>query len=120
MSGIITPKQPGGYFELPDNWDEIARAAAEKIPLKDAHRDLADKFTAALDAALQVAVEKYLGHPLTDPEIVVGRLSNVRIEGEDGETYCMDGVPILWAGDPVIERVENTLRGERKLLELPS
>lgn len=117
---IITQPQPGGYFELPPEWDKIAQAAAEKMPLKDAQRQLASKLTADLDAALQAAVERYLGHPLTDPQFIVGRLTNVRIEGETGETFCMDGVPILWAGDPVIERVENTLRGVRELLELPS
>lgn len=115
---IITPPQPKGYFELPPEWDAIALQAAEKLPLKDAHRQLAAKFTAELDGALQEAVERFLGHPLTDPEIVVGRLANVRFEGEEGETYCMDGVPILWAGDIAIERVEDTLRGHRQLIQL--
>lgn len=115
---IITPPQPKGYFELPPEWDRIALEAAEKIPLKDANRELAAKFTADLDAALQVAVERYLGHPLTDPEVVVGRLTNSTVQGEEGEIYCMDGTPILWAGDITIERVENTLRGSRKLEQL--
>lgn len=115
---IVTPPQPTGYFELPPEWDKIALAAAEKIPLKDAHRQLAAKFTAELDAALQMAVERYLGHPLTDAEAIVGRLTNVRVQSEAGETYCMDGVPVLWAGDVVVDRVDNTLQGSRELVHL--
>lgn len=115
---IITPTQPGGYFELPPEWDKIAQAAAEKMPLKDAHRQLASKFTAELDTALQAAVERFLGHQLTDPEVVVGRLTNVRVQDEPGETYCMDGVPILWAGDVEVERVGNVLTGSRELVQL--
>lgn len=115
---IITPPQPKGFIELPADWERIAREAAEKIPLKDATRELMHKLTADLDAALLAAVERYLGHPLTDPEIVLGRLTNVTIEGEEGETYCMDGVPLLWAGPPVIERVGDTLKGDRKFLLL--
>lgn len=113
---IFVPPQT--KIQLPPELDEIARQAAEKMPLKAAHKELAAKLTADLDAALQAAVERYLGHPLTDPEIVVGRLTNARVQEDAGETYCMDGVPILWAGDIVIERVDDTLRAHRQLIYL--
>lgn len=99
-------------------FDAIQRAAAEKLPLKDAHRTLAKKLTEDLDAALLVAVEAHLGEPLTDPEILRGRLTNVTVEGEEGETYCLDGVPLLWAGPVSTTREGDTVRAERKLQQL--
>lgn len=99
-------------------WDAIERAAAEKLPLKEAHRTLAKKLTEDLDAALHVAVEAYLGVPLTDPEVIRGRLTNGTVQGEEGETYCMDGVPVLWAGPVTVTREDDTVRAERQLRQL--
>lgn len=99
-------------------FDAIQRAAAEKLPLKQAHRELAKKLTEDLDAALNVAVEAFLGVPLTDPEVIRGRLTNVTIEGEPGETYCLDGVPLLWAGPVSTTREGDTVRAERQLRQL--
>lgn len=99
-------------------YSAIERAAAEKLPLKEAHRTLAKKLTEDLDTALHLAVEAYLGVPLTDPQVVIGRLTNVTIEGQEGETYCMDGVPVLWAGPVTTTREDDTLRGERPLRQL--
>lgn len=99
-------------------WSAIERAAAEKLPLKEAHRTLAKKLTEDLDAALLVAVEAHLGEPLTDPEILRGRLTNVTVEGQEGETYCLDDVPLLWSGPVTVTREVDALRGERQLRQL--
>lgn len=99
-------------------FDAIQREAAMKIPIKEATREVARRLLADLDAALQLAVERYLGQPLTDPETLRGRLTNATYEGEEGETYCVDGVPVLWAGPASIVRDGDSVRGNRQLRQL--
>lgn len=102
---------------LPEMTD-IERAAAEKMPVRDATREVAKHLQADLEAALQAAIEQYLGAPITDPEILRGRLTNVTVEGQEGETYCVDGVPVLWVGPVNMVREGDTIRGERQLQQL--
>ena len=96
----------------------IEREVAMKIPAKEAAREVGRRLQADLDAALQVAVERYLGHPITDPTILVGRLTHVSRQGKEGTTYHVDGVPVLWAGLASIVREADTVRGERQLRQI--
>lgn len=87
------------------------REANLKMPIKDAMRDLAVQMQQHLDAELQTAVERYLGEKLTDPEVIRGRLVHAHppvlkeaAAGDACTIYCMDGIPILKAGEQVLER----------------
>jgi formylmethanofuran dehydrogenase subunit B len=99
---------------------DIERAAAEKMPIKDAMREIARNLVADLDAALQIAIDRFAGHPVTDVEEIRGRLTHVVIAGheDEGTTYCVDGVPVLWAGPVSMERDGNMMHGERKIRQL--
>lgn len=89
------------------------REANLKLPIKDKMRDLARQMQQHLDAELQKAVERFLGHPVTDPRQVAGRLTHQQppvealrdaAQGEACTIYSMDGVPVLKAGAQVLER----------------
>lgn len=105
-------------------WDAVAL----KIPLKDARRECAKALQDQLDAALKDAIERHLGVPLVNEAQVRGRLT---LHGdvftanreqlavyERGETYAMEGVPILWAGPVKIEHVDDEVRATRHLRHL--
>lgn len=91
--------------------DALQREAALKMPIKDAMRECARHLSAQLDTALKKAVEHYLGRDLRSEADVRGRLTlytdppdYVTQPEARGETYAMDGKPILWAGPVTIER----------------
>jgi hypothetical protein len=99
--------------------EEAARLALEKIPVKDAMTKLLAQLDTELNAALQVALERFLGEPVIDPERQVrGRLTHGQYEGDPGLTYFMGETPILWVGQAAITREGDFLRAERQIRQL--
>ena len=97
---------------------EQIREAALRLPIKHAMLELAVKLQQDLDAALHEAAERFLGHALADPEELRGRLEVTQTQGEEGETYRIDTVPILWAGPIGLSREGDEMRGGRVLKHL--
>ncbi len=115
MSNVFTPPQEAiGIVTFTD----IEREAMEALPLKQAMRSLLRQLEDELNAQLKAAIEAQLGHELTDPEILRGRLTNVTVEGEKGTTYCLDTVPLLWVGEAAITREGDTLTAKRDIRQL--
>lgn len=100
--------------------EQANREAAYLMPIKDAMRTLADNLRHDLDAALEVAIERQLCHPIGDVEALRGRLEVITVEGEEGETYHLDGVPILWRGPVALERDGDEMRASQTLKHLQS
>jgi hypothetical protein len=98
--------------------EEAARIAAERIPLKDALKKLTDQMDAELNRELQTAVERYLGAPVTDAELLRGRMVHVQIPGDEGLTYCVDSTPVLWVGPAAITREGDTMKASRSIQQL--
>jgi len=97
---------------------DAAREVALRLPIKEAMRTLSTKLAADLDAALKTAIERFLGEPLLDLEILRGRLTlhpdGIDTPKEDrGETYAMDGKAILWAGPVRVERDGDNMKASR-------
>lgn len=102
--------------ELEVRRQEAAREAALRMPIKDAMRELHGKLQADLDAALQLAVERRLGAPLTDPDALRGRLEVAGPDEEGADTYILDGVPLLWAGPIGLSRDGDAEMGATRTL----
>lgn len=103
--------------------EAAARIAAERMPIKDAMKQIGEQLAADLDANLQDAVQRCLGVPMTDPEVVRGRLHCYpdhpdKPAEERGETFVLDGIAILWAGPVRLEREGDTMKGVRSLRHL--
>lgn len=98
--------------------ERVFREAAEKLPVKDAMRRVLLRLESELNAELQEAVERFLGGPLAEPEQLRGRLMHAQLEGDEGLTYFVDRVPILWVAPSKIERDGNLLRVERPIRQL--
>lgn len=97
----------------------IEREAALKLPMKRAAREVGKALAADLDRELQVAVERFLGKPVTDPEAVRGRLAHAHVTGEpDAVIYCMDAVPILYVGPITTQLDGDDFKGSRVLRHL--
>jgi hypothetical protein len=86
-----------------------------KLPIKHATRELKEKLDEDLGTALRVAIERVQGKPLEDLSTVAGRLSIVRHEGDDGDTYYLDETPILWGGPIKLGRSGDDMSAERAL-----
>lgn len=98
--------------------DALARDAAYVLPLKQAMRDLHAKLAADFERELRIAIERQLGHPVDDPEILRGRLRIHATHGQ-GEIYSLDGVEILQAGPVRLERDgEDNMAAGRTLIHL--
>lgn len=103
--------------------EAAARIAAERMPIKDAAKQIGEQLARDLDANLQDAVQRLLRTPLADPQVLRGRLHcypdrpDTPAE-ERGETYVLDGTPILWAGPVRLERDGMEMKGVRALRHL--
>lgn len=102
----ITKHQFGTSPEAQANaaFEAQLREANLKMPIKDAMRGLARQMQEHLDTELQKAVQRYLGHEITDPATLIGRLRHLQRQGEDFTTYFLDAVAVLKAGPQVLER----------------
>lgn len=98
----------------------IEREAALKIPRKDAGRELARRLQAELDEHLAAAIGRALGVELTDPQAQLAghAFECVTVQAEEGDTYCLDGVPILWAGPVTTEDDGEQVRVHRAIRHL--
>lgn len=92
--------------------DEVA----QRLPMKDALKKLTMQMDGELNAALQVAIERFLGGPVSDPEILRGRLTHANID--DGLVYAIDGTAVLWVAPAKVWRDEEVLRAERPIRQL--
>jgi hypothetical protein len=118
MTGIINGHAPNIF--VPDVLTAEEREVMERIPIKDAMRDLMAQLNAELEANLKTAIEAFTGEPLTDPEVLRGRLHHVARQGDEdaGLTYFMDGVAILWVGPAAIIRQGDVLTANRSIQQL--
>lgn len=103
--------------------DAAARIAAERMPIKDAMKQIGEQLARDLDANLQDAVQRLLRTPLADPQVLRGRLHCYpdrpdKPAEERGETYVLDGIAILWAGPVQLERDGMEMKGVRSLRHL--
>jgi hypothetical protein len=105
---------------LPPAANDAEREAALVLPRKQATRDLARALQADLDRELSTAVGRALGVELTDPrqQLEGHAFECVTVEGEEGETYMMDGVPILWAGPITLDDDGDEMAMRRELRHL--
>lgn len=94
------PEAPGERrIHLMPEVEEAVREAALKLPRKQAMRDLAAILQADLDRELTTAVGIAIGMELTDLDQLHGHtFERVTIEGEEGESFLLDGRRILWVG----------------------
>jgi hypothetical protein len=84
---------------LPEVQDAV-REANLVIPRKNARRDLARILASDLERELGIALGLALGAELTDPaaQLAGHTFELVTIEGEEGESYLLDGRRIMWVG----------------------
>lgn len=120
MKPKLNPVAKASLIATLPEMTEIERAAFEKIPLRDAEREIAHHLAGELDAALQAAVERFVGAPVTSPEQIAGRLTHFSPDNNPqlGATFCMDGQPILRAGPITIQRHGDELHGSRQIEDL--
>jgi hypothetical protein len=96
----------------------MEKEVAERLPLKAAMRDLLAQLDAELNRQLQAAIERFLGAPVTDPEILRGRLVHGHYPDDPGLTYLIDDTPILWVGEAAIQREGDELKCTREIRQL--
>lgn len=71
------------------------------------------------DTALKKAVEAFLGHEVTDPAPLIGRLAHAEVKDEPGaKVFLVDGTPVLWVGPDVVKVVGNELHAVRPMRQL--
>jgi hypothetical protein len=115
MGNVFTPPKDA---ESIVSFSEAGRAVIEGLPVQQALRELERQLDEELEASLKQAIEAQLGTPLVDPEILRGRLGHIDTsEGDEkgARTYVLDGVPILWVGQPVISMEEDELTATRDI-----
>lgn len=113
-AALVKPPEPKPLQVV--EFSDIEREVAERLPLKAARRQVEIKLQAELEAALQVAVERHLGHAVTQPSEIMGRLSHAERRG--GLMYFLDRTPVLWVGPVHWERKDDTVTGERLLQQI--
>lgn len=99
--------------------DEQVREAALVLPRAQAMRELAKRLNDQVEAALKEAIEAHLGHELADPAEIAGRLHYEEpVEDPEGKhgpgrVYVLDGVPLLWVGEPRLEEHDDEVNASR-------
>jgi hypothetical protein len=96
-------------------FEKMLHEANRVLPIKHATKELKQKLDEDLGAAMQLAIERVQGRPLEDLAEVEGRLSIVREDGDDGDTYLLDETPILWAGPIKLQRDGDDMSASRSL-----
>jgi hypothetical protein len=94
-----------------------AKEVMERLPLKDATKEVLQQAQADVDAQLLAAVERYLGGPVTDPAQVEGRLRHADVvDGKRGRTFYMDGMPLLRIGPLQVYREGDIIHGKHDVV----
>lgn len=73
---------------------------------------LASAMAREKDGLISAAVKRHLGVDTLDLPALVGRLERKTIEGEPGEEFCVDGVPVIWIGDIQMVRCGHELQAK--------
>ena len=102
--------------------DAAEREVALRLPRKQAMRDLARRLADEQDEHIEKAIRAYFeaqGMSLDDPEQLRGRLTvhqdqEADEHGARGDTYAMDGVPVVWIG-PVKVEGDEEMRASRAI-----
>jgi hypothetical protein len=81
---------------------------------KPALRTLAERLQSELEAAVMAAIVSR-GHSVQTLADFKGRLFRIRKEGVKGETFTLDGKPLLWAGDVEIVHVGGVPQATRRI-----
>jgi hypothetical protein len=103
----------GQIMDADAAFDLALRDANLKLPIKHATKELKAKLEEDLGTALRVAIERLWGREMESPEEVAGRLTIMRLEGDDGDTYFLDETPLLWAGPITLEMEGDEMRSQR-------
>lgn len=134
-ASMESPAQPALIAGMtPEQLNAAVREAALVIPGKQAVREIANNLAADLDAHLDSAIRTALKLG-PDADVVAameqGHTWELVPDGafddagafipmdERGETYVLDGEPLLWAGPVELTRTDNgddvQVRGQRKI-----
>ncbi|UZZ08977.1 hypothetical protein NDO41_16400 [Ectopseudomonas mendocina] len=71
---------------------------------------LASAMVREKDGLISAAVKQHLGVDTLDLPALVGRLERKSVEGEPGEEFSVDGVPVIWIGDIQMVNVGSELQ----------